>query len=382
MLKVNEQIGQTFVDYTPSFYKRTIANWKQGYYKEITALYEQCETDSYCGGCVEARQDGYKKNWRLTEASQSKQDIAIKEFVEGVLLELDIYDLFDFIHDARLKEFSVIGYDWEVINNKQVITAINKINQKYFRRDMKDNRKIKIDWGNRLEEIPPDAALVCESVKLPLLISVARDFILKEFGIECFASFIENFGEAFIIARYPPGASEKFKAELNDAVNKLGASTRGIAPIGSELQVIESHKNTGDHSAFIDLAKTGIVLTLLGHENAVKNSSGLQVGQNDTPWKALRSKTLSDIIFIEKFLYKMIKLLVDKNFSAVTQYPLFRIDNSEPIDSTKQLAIIDSAYSKGYKIAADEYAKLGLIKADDQEPFLQRDFNNPADAGF
>jgi len=382
MMNVNNQIGITYVDFSPSFFKRAVANYKQGYFKEIIALFEQSEMDSYVGGCIEGRQDGYKRDWRVTEVSQSAKDVAVKDFVESVFMGIDMYDLFDFIHDARLKEFSVIDLTWDIISGKQIITKAEKVNQKYFRRDYKDKKRLKIDWGNRLEEIPPDAALVCESVKIPLLIPVARDFILKEFGIESWASFIETFGEPFIMGRYPAGADETFKSELEAAVNKLAMSSRGIAPEGSSIEIIESRKGTSDHKQFTEKAETGISITLLGHENAVRNSPGLQVGENQAPYKAARAKVVSDITFIEKHIYHLVKMLVDRNFDAVQKYPIFKIDNSEPINVKERLSVIDSAYSKGYKVSADEYAKLGLTKADDQEPFLMRDFNNPADSGF
>ncbi len=382
MLNINKQIGITYVDYSPAFFKRTINNYKYGYYRDIMALHEQAEMDSHVMGCTEGRQDGYKTSWRVTEISQSKNDMAIKDFVEAVFMELDMNDIFDFIHAARLKEFSVLDFTWEVINSKQWLTKIDNPNQKYFRRDVTGDNKIKLDAKSGLQEIPPDSALVCESIKIPLMIPVDRDFILKEFGIETFASFLENFGEGFIIGTYPPGASEAMKRELDEAVNAIGASSRGIKPEGTKIEIIESTKGTTTHKEFIEMAKAGIAVTLLGHENAVVNASGLQVGNNQSPYNAARAKVISDINFIEKWIYKLIKILVDRNFSDVKKYPMFSIDRSEPIDSTKRLAIIDSAYAKGYEVSADEYAKLGLIKSDTQEPFLKRDFNNPADTGF
>jgi len=379
MLKINSQIGTTYVSYSPDFYKRCLSNYKQGYFRDIMALYEQVEADSYCGGCIEGRQDGFKRDWRVTEISQNSDDVRYKEFIESIFLNLPMNDLFDYIHDARLKGFNVIELNWEVVNNKLIINSVNKIDQKYFRLDPVDKKTLKIDFGNRLNIIPPDSALVCRSLKLPLLIPVARDFILKEFGIESWSGFIETFGEPFIIGRYPPGASDDFKKELENAVRTLGSSARGILPIGAEIEVIEAKRNSGDHNSYVQKAETGIAITILGHENAVKSASGLQIGENQAPYKAARSKVLSDIRFIEAHIFELIKIILRLNFPGVSKFPVFSIDNSEPINVSERLQVIDSAYDKGYQISADEYAKLGLIKSDKQEPFLIRDFNNPAD---
>jgi len=381
-LKINQQIGIIQVSYTPEFFKRAMNNYKFGYFWDIIALYEQAEIDSHVMGCIEGRQDGYKTSWRLTEATSSPQDKEIKDFVEAVFMGLDMFDLFDFIHDARLKEFSIIEPTWEVINGKQWVTKVEKINQRYFRRDMADH-KLKINgFGSEMTAIPEEEILVCESVKPALLIPVVRDFILKEFGIECFASFIENFGEGFILGTYPPGAGQEVKDELEAAVNKLGASSRGIKPEGTSIDIIESKKGTTDHDKFIEIGKNGISVTLLGHENAVTNRGGMQIGESQAPYKAQRAKVIADIVFIEKFMYQFEKMIVNRNYLNVKKYPIFSIERSEPIDTTLRLAVIDSAYAKGFKVSADEFGKLGLIVAEDQEPFLTRDFNNPADTGI
>lgn len=380
MIKVSDKIGTTFVDYTPAFYRRAVRNYKNGDYKDMIAMFEQTELDSIVMGCLEGREDGYKRDWRVTEASASAQDKTVKEFVESVFMEINMRDLFDDIFDARKKLYSVIDYNWQVVNGKQIIRP-EKINQKYFRRDPKD-KILKVDWGNDLREIPIDAALICESRKVPLLIPVSRDFILKEVGIESMASYLETFGEPFIIGKYPPGADADFIASVEAAVKALAMSSRGTMPEGTTIEIIESKRNTADHAGFIKIAKEGIAVTILGHENAVSTQPGLQVGENEAPYRASRAKTKADIFFIEENIRRVIKLLVQKNFGGVTTFPIFTIDKTEPINADERLKVIDSAYNKGYKIAADEFALLGLKKADDQDEWLVRDFNNPADGLF
>jgi len=109
MLSVNKKIGSTNVAFTPSFYKRAIKSYKGGYFRELTALIEQAETDSHVNGCLTGRKAGFKREWRITEFSEGSADVAVKDFIQDMFLNLDMRKLFDFIHDARLKKFSVIG---------------------------------------------------------------------------------------------------------------------------------------------------------------------------------------------------------------------------------------------------------------------------------
>ncbi len=384
MIQTNNRIGNILVDYTPDFYRRALRNYRNGDYKDLIALFEQTELDSHVMGCIEGREDGYKRDWRLTEASSAPRDIGIKDFVESVFMSINMRDLEDNIFDARKKKYVVIDLNWDIIQwngeSKQSIKPL-KINQKYFRYDLKDN-KLKLDFGFQLKEIPEDAALIVESIKAPILIPVARDFILKEFGLESFASFLETFGEPFIIGFYPPGSDPAFKNAVDEAVKNMAASSRGTAPDGTRFDIKDTQRGSADHDKFIEIAKKGISVSVLGHENAVSNQPGLQVGENQAPYKASRAKTIADIFFIEEAIYRLVKMLVDRNFDSVQKYPVFSIDKSEPINMDARLKIIDSAYAKGYEVLADEFALLGLKKSDTQAPILKRDFNNPADAGF
>jgi len=246
MLSINKKIGFQSVAFSPAYYKQAIKNYQQGNFRDLIALMEKAEIDSHVAGCLMGRRAGFLKEWRLTEASDARADVAVKEFVEAVLMRINMRELFEDVQEARLKKYSVIDLSWEVVEGRQVITQAKKVPQKYFRYD--DDGILRLDFGGKdLREIPEDGALICESNRDPILLPVLRDFILKEFGLESWASFLETFGEAFIIGRYPAGADENFKTELENGVNTLASSSRGIMPEGSNIEIIETKRNTGDH---------------------------------------------------------------------------------------------------------------------------------------
>jgi phage gp29-like protein len=365
MIAVNKAISSPQVSFNPAFYRQTVALYKKGDLKRLVAMFETAELDSQVSGCMIGRYAGFSRDWRLTEASNSKEDLMVKDFAQGVLMDLNMKDLFEDIFDAKKNKYSVIALDWEVKNQKQIITKAKKLHQRYFR--YKDD-VLCLDFGKDLKEIPQDSALVCEYRRNPILLPVLRDYILKEFGLESWASFIEVFGEAFVIGTYPPGADDNFRKELEDAVNKVASSTRGVKPEGSSLDIIESHRTTGDHEKFVDRADKAISISILGHANAVNgNKGGLQVGDDQSSYRVRREIAVDDITFIEQYCYQLVKKLVDRNFT-VGKYPLFTIDKSEPINIKDRLAVLDSAYEKGFKIHPDEYGKLGLYVYEDQEP--------------
>jgi len=370
MLNINKTLGITKVKFTPQFYKKVIERYRYGYMREITALFEQAETDSYVIGTKNGRIAGFQRDWRISPFSESSIDKSIATFAESVFLNLNMRRLFRYIFDAKMKSFSVIELTWQIKDQQRVVTNIKKIDQKYFRIDKDDDDKIKIDNSGKFIEISEEEALVCQNDELPILIGVLRDYILKEFGLESWASFIEIFGEAFVFGKYPSGADENFKKSLEEGINAIAASTKGIIPDGTEVQIIESGRSTGDQQAFIKNANLGIAITILGHANAAEDSAGLKVGDNQSSFRARRELTIDDILFIEEYVTVLMKLIISQNFNT-KNFPVFSIDKSEPINVTERLQILSQAYEQGYKINPDEYAKLGLYKYPDQEPLIK-----------
>jgi len=368
MLKINRDIGKVPVSFTTAFYKRAVRQFNEGYFGEIIALMEQAEIDSHTAGCLMGRTAGFKSGWKLTEAGDSSAEKEIHTFVHNVLSGLNMRELFEDIFDAKLKKFSVLELNWEIVDRKHVVTSGRKINQRYFKLD-NDKDEVCIYDGDKERVIPQFSALTVVYGRTPILLSVLRDYILKEYGLQNWLSFIETFGEAFIIGKYPPGVDNSFKEEMENGINALAASARGIFPQGSDIEIIESKRSTSDHEKFIKNCDRGISISLLGHANAVENSNGMQVGQNLSAYQVKREIAIGDIYFIEENINKLVRMLVDRNFT-VNQYPVFSIDKSKPIDSTEHLAILKQAYEQGYKIHPDEYAKLGLYKYPDQQPLI------------
>jgi len=375
MIIVNKKIGSTNVTFSPTFYKQAIKEYLEGNYRKLHALMEKAEIDSHVSGCLIGRRAGFLREWRLTPLSESAADKRTQQLVESVFMGINMRDLFEDVHEARLKKFSVISLDWDIVGNKQVITKAQKLEPKYFRYN--DAGELKIDFDKELRDIPEDSALVCESNRMPLLVPVLREFILKEFGLESWASFLETFGEAFIIGKYPPGSSKEIIDEMDQAVNALAGSARGSMPDSGKIEIIESNRHTGDHKDFADRADKGISISILGHANAVQQSPGLQVGDNTSSYKVRREIALGDIFYIEEQIYRLVRMVVDRN-EGNGRYPIFTIDKSEPIDVRERLDVLDFAYNIGYQINPDEIARLGVYKYPDQQP-LQKQIVNLLD---
>lgn len=346
------------VRFSPAGYKRARREYDQGDERKLIAMMEEAKVDSHVSGCLIGRRAGYKRKWNLTQHDDSA-DVSDqrRDWLTDVLQRLGVNDLMEAIHDGRLFSYSVIDFEWEVTDGRQVPVRFKHFDPHHFRRD--DDGALKIDFGwNEMREIE-DGALLVDSRKQPVMLPILRDYIMKEFGLEAWSAFLETFGEAFIIGRYPPGASDDFKDEVEEAVQELGASSRGTAPDGTEFDVVETSRSTGDHLNYTERADTGISIALLGHANAVQNEGGIEIGGNQQSYQVRFELAKDDMQWIEPKVNELLGEIWRRNFGGPS--PLkFELNKSKPVDPQMHSEMIDMAYRHGAEVHIDEYKKLGL----------------------
>lgn len=369
-IRVDKRLGTTAVRFAPDFYKRAYNQYRDGVFADIIEMMNRAEVDSHVSGCLIGRKAGFQQDFSLTSFDDNDEDQERALIVQNMLKNLDHRLLFKDVHEARLKKFSVVDFEWEIVDGRQVPVSHEKMDHKYFKYDRKTG-ELMINFGRDLREIPRDEALVCETKETPVLLPVLRDYILKEFGLESWAAFIETFGEPLVIGKYPAGADGPFKDELEAAVKKIARSSRGTMPEGSDIDIKEISRTTGDHERFVDISNQGISITILGHRNAVEQSRGLQVGENLTQYKVKREVAVDDMFFIDACVQKLIRIIVDRNWGD-GRYPVFEFDKTEPPPLRDMIDLIDLFWNMGLEIHPDEARKLGLIVSPEQEPMRKQ----------
>ncbi|MBC8377185.1 MAG: DUF935 family protein [FCB group bacterium] len=359
MIKVNKKIHDAVVRFSPSFYNRAYKSFKRGDPRDVIEMMNIAETDSQVFGCLNGRRAGFQRQFTLTH--ESRADDAAR--VTRIIKKLGPRKLFKAIQVAVLKKFSVIDFEWEIVDGWQVPVSFKPLPHKYFK--FVDD-ELRLDFGKTTREIE-DTALVCLSDEIPVLLPVLRDYILKTFGLEGWASFLERFGEGIILGSYPPGAGDPIKEELNTAVNTVASSSRGTKPDNTDIEIVESARSTGDYDKFNDVCDTGIAITILGHANAVKQSKGLQVGENNSTYNAKRDIILDDIYYIEPYMQQLVDMIWTRNIGSADS-PEFVIDKKDPVSISDTLEIIESYASLGGEVDPSEYARLGLNIPESQKP--------------
>lgn len=367
MLKVNKDIGYQRVRFNPTRYKTVYQQWKQGYPRDLIAMMKESTNDDHISGCLLGRTSGFQKRWTLTPQDDNQKSRV--EWLESVLNALDTRTLFKKIHEAKLYGYSVIDFDWDVIESKQAPVDYKYFDQKYFKWD-EDRENLLIDKGKNGEEIPEETLVAIYQEK-PIMLPVLRNYILKEFGMESWASFLETFGHDIIIGSYPAGAPKDIKQELQDAVDSIAESSRGTKPQGTEIETVGTNKSTSDHQAFTEACDRGNSIALLGHENAVKESSGMQIGENLTPFETKHEIAVDDIYFIDNNMQQLVNTLWYRNFGNYNA-PIFKIDKEKPTSPDDLRESLDLAHRHGVKVHISEYEKLGLKVDKEEQEWIQK----------
>lgn len=372
MIAVNKKIGLSRVTFTPAFYRRAYEAYKRGNHRELIAMMKEAETDSLVSGCIQGRRAGYMQDLHINPYDpDNSADQERADWYRSLFKQLKLRSLFKAIISAKKYKYSVIDFTWEIDENHQVPVSFEAFDQKYFTYDPGDDNKLKIDFGRKDLRDIPEETLVCESEDMPFMLPVLRDYILKEFGLEAWASFIENFGEAFIIGYYPPGAGDEFKKDVDDAVNSIAASSRGSAPKGTEVEIKESNRSTGDHKDFKETCDTGISISILGHANAVQQSSGMSVGENQAPFKPMEFISIDDLYFVDECMDQLIKIIHDRNFGD-GRYPSAMTSKPDQMGLDLRMKVLDMTWRHGGIIPPSEYAKLG-IHLENEDPLQRTD---------
>lgn len=369
MITVNAKIGRSNVQFNPNYYKQAYRHYQNGYHKDLIEMMKQATVDSHVAGCLVGRRSGFQREFSFTPYEDTAQDREKAAWMKSVFNSLGVRSLFNAIIEARLYKYVVIDFeDWIEKDGKHIPYKLKKFEQRYFKYV---DGVLKIDNNTKPGlDIPPET-LVCESDEMPILLPVLRDYILKDFGLESWAGFIETFGEGIILGSYPAGANQDIKDALQVAVDALARASRGIKPDNTDIEVKGYESGIGSHDKFIDASDKGISISILGHENSVSQSQGMQVGENTTSYKVKSDIAKDDLFYIDEQSQKLADIIYNRNYTD-QRIPKFVTDKSEPVNVQQWADVLDTVYNHGVTILPENYSRLGIILDENQQPVTKQ----------
>jgi len=144
--------------------------------------------------------------------------------------------------------------------------------------------------------------------------------------------FAEKFGMAFVIGRYKVGWDQSIIDDMQAGLEQLASDGVAMLPEGSNVEIIEASKTSSADLflAFISLANSEITKAILSHTGATDSTPG-KLG-NDNSAQTVREDIIEqDKRVVEKTINKIIKTIVDINFTGVNLYPKFSLFQKETL---------------------------------------------------
>ena len=370
VVRVNLKVGKPTVRFNPGFYRQAREAYDRGDLAPLIQMQLRAAESGFIAGCLTGRRSGLRRAWTVTSPEGADVPEDRLAWHRRALTRIGVHTLSRAVLGAKLHRYQVLDFDYEVAGQLVEPTRLNRYGHQYFAYDLKGDRRLKLKGkGKELLELPPEA-LVAEYDEDPLMLAVLPEFILMDFGKEAWASFMEDFGKGIIIGKYPAGADDEYKAEVDAAVQAVGESSRGSAPETSTWEIHEAKRNTGDHAGFVLDAKRDISIALLGHANAVQQSSGTQIGENTAALETRRELSDEDCEFVEPYVNRVLATWHRLNWGDGAP-PVFELEKQKPRTVREMTDAVDLAYRHGCRVHVSNYSRLG-VRVDESVEYVQK----------
>lgn len=292
------------------------------------------------------------------------------------------------IMDAVAKGFSVVEILWARSNDMWWPYGYKWRNPRWFQWDQQTGDFLRlVDGSSEGEELHQYKYIIHRPVITSglsmaggLARVVAALHVFKGFAIKSWLTFAEVFGMPIRVGKYAPGATEKEKEELRQAVTNIGSDAAAIIPKTMELvfERANASGNAGSDEFFENLAawlNKETSKAVLGQTMTVEDGSSLaQARVHAEVRKDLRNADAKQ--FSTTVNRDLIRPFVDLNFGArryEEEYPSFGLDVSESEDLSIWIQVLPVLISLGVPVSLNFVQNLfGIPEPQEGEQLLER----------
>jgi len=313
-------------------------------------------------------------------AGEDARSIEIADFVRDALARDDFEtELFDVL-DAVGKGFSCTEILWDTSEKQWMPARLAWRDPRWFEFDRVDLETPLLRGAGAPEPLKPFGWIFHVSKSksgLPIRGGLARNaawaFLFKSFTMKDWAIFSEAYGQPLRLGKYGPGATEKDKEVLLEAVASMGSDYAAIVPVSMAIDLVEA-KISGTHELYerradwLDRQVSKLVLGQTSTTDAQKGSyavgkvhDGVRDDIEKADAKALAATLKRDLV----------KPMVDLNFGPQPRYPLLKIGRPDEVDVKTLVDNVAKLVPLGLKVGmATMRDRIGLPDPDADEELL------------
>jgi len=383
--------------------KRYIELTRKGlnFYKSLFFEYIRRE-DLHIGGVCQTRKLAAISHLKSALSSNegysnliSAENEDMAEYVIEFINNIDLTNFFTDIVEAQIQGVSIFEKKYGVRGNKIILEKIDIIpnhlivyddlNDEYIILDIENTtqEKIRAVSLNSLEDrvnIRKLDTLIIDKRRLfevhsydgnsqngfqnGCIDSLILAYYFKRYGISDWSTYLEMYATPPRIGTYDPLlTNEEDLRALEEGVKNFGSDAYAILANGTKLEfpIDQGRKQSSDSfKEYIEYWNNSVSIRVLGQT--------LTTSIGDTGSYAaasvhniIREDILSsDIMLIEDSMNRLIRELIDYNYSNVTEYPVFRFPETKGLADKKTLSEIllnlkDSGYEPNIEALIEEF---------------------------
>jgi len=338
----------------------------------VEAIFNKIELDDHTEGCVSSRMSATSGlNLEFTLPDDSPEVTRQWEFLTEQFKHIDLMELIESILEAKFRMFKVIEPQWALDGQLQ-LTGFKVYDNDLFLFDADD---IYLNSKGVKQPFAVDSNEKLLAVKVrskdSIYLRCAKPYIIKTFGYESWAHFIEVFADPFRIGYYPDGAGAEIREQVYQAVLTMGQDGAAALPLSAKIDLVENTRTGGDTFLnLVDKCEQGISKAILGHSAAADATPG-KLGEEGNALQAREDLVKADRRFALKWLYQgFVEPLLKYNFA--TPAPILpTLTESQIITREELMEALKLYYDMGGEIDPTQFTDFGVI-VQENAPLLRK----------
>ncbi|TAN59648.1 DUF935 domain-containing protein [bacterium] len=358
-------------------------------YRQMELFEEMEEKDAHLLAILQQRKLSVAGlDFEVKPFSEDTRDRAVADFVAGVINGLPDFEdnLVDML-DAVGKGFSALELSWDMRGGKHAVRHMEWIQPKRF------------VWPYTMRSPQPEVPTDTRSLNVPRLITDALPmgmdippfklvfhrhktksghdtrqgvlrvcawmYLFKNYDIKDWVVFAEVFGMPLRLGKYDPSATKEDRDALVQAVRSLGSDAAGVISKSTEIEFVESVKNSGKdvYEVLAAFCNAEMSKAVLGHSAGADSTPG-KLGNESVAMGVRADIQKADCESIAKTLRRdLIRPLVGFNFGWDVPLPWFKLHYENQADLNIEATRYKTLVETGLPISAEHmYDKFGIPK--------------------
>ncbi|MFA6290221.1 MAG: DUF935 domain-containing protein [Victivallales bacterium] len=344
-------------------------------------LFEEMEEkDTHLFSELQTRKNAiHGLDYEVTPWDESAENKKISEFVSDCLNSLENFDdaILDLL-DAIGKGYSLEEISWDISSGKAIISGLSWLHAKkavFYERGAANMWAKSTECPRILTEAEPFNGEIMPPFKLVYHRYKARSgydtragvlrvcgwmYLFKNYGIKDWVAFAEVFGMPLRLGKYDTSASKADRDALIAAIQSLGSDAAGIVSKNTEIEFIETTKNSGTNNIYETLANfcdKQMSKAILGQTATTEGTPG-KLGNEDAQDRVRYDLIKADAESLSKTIrYQIIRPLVGYNFGWDKPLPWFKLLYERAEDLAQLITVYKGASDIGQPISAEHISE-------------------------